>query len=46
MEALGLREKDLLKIFYEELKKPNGMIICTGPTGSGKTTPSMPFCKN
>jgi type IV pilus assembly protein PilB len=34
---LGLRE-DLLKIFKREIKKPNGMIIVTGPTGSGKTT--------
>lgn len=37
MEALGLR-KDLLEIFRREIKRPNGMIIVTGPTGSGKTT--------
>jgi len=37
VEALGLRE-DLSKIFNKEIKKPNGMIIVTGPTGSGKTT--------
>jgi len=37
IEALGLR-KDLGKIFEKEIKKPNGMIIVTGPTGSGKTT--------
>jgi len=37
IEDLGLR-KDLLKIFQREIKKPNGMIIVTGPTGSGKTT--------
>jgi len=37
MEALGLR-KDLIEIFDKEIKKPNGMIIVTGPTGSGKTT--------
>ncbi len=42
MEALGLRE-DMLKLFYEELKKPTGMIICTGPTGSGKTTTLYAF---
>lgn len=37
VEALGLR-KDLEETFNKELKKPNGMIIVTGPTGSGKTT--------
>ena len=37
LEELGLRE-DILKIFKKEIKKPNGMIIVTGPTGSGKTT--------
>jgi type II secretory ATPase GspE/PulE/Tfp pilus assembly ATPase PilB-like protein len=37
IEALGLR-KDLVEVFKREIKKPNGMIIVTGPTGSGKTT--------
>ena len=37
IDGLGLR-KDLYKIFEKEIKKPNGMIIVTGPTGSGKTT--------
>lgn len=37
IEVLGLR-KDLVEIFKREIKKPNGMIIITGPTGSGKTT--------
>lgn len=37
IEALGLR-KDLVEIFSKEIKKPNGMFIVTGPTGSGKTT--------
>ncbi len=34
---LGLRQ-DLTNIFKKEIKRPNGMIIVTGPTGSGKTT--------
>ncbi len=37
IEQLGLR-KDLLEILQQEIQKPNGMIIMTGPTGSGKTT--------
>lgn len=37
IEALGLR-KDLVEIFNKEIERPNGMIIVTGPTGSGKTT--------
>lgn len=36
-EALGI-EKQLFEILSKEIKKPNGMIINTGPTGSGKTT--------
>ena len=42
LETLGLR-KDLLEIFDKEIKKPNGMIIVTGPTGSGKTTTLYAF---
>ncbi len=37
IEKLGLRQ-DLLNIFLKEIKRPNGMFIVTGPTGSGKTT--------
>lgn len=44
MESLGLR-KDLLEVFEKEIKKPNGMIIVTGPTGSGKTTTLYAFLK-
>lgn len=36
-EELGI-EKQLFEILSKEIKKPNGMIITTGPTGSGKTT--------
>jgi type IV pilus assembly protein PilB len=31
-------EPDVLKIFHEAIHKPYGMILVTGPTGSGKTT--------
>ena len=44
LETLGLRE-DLLAIFKKEIKRPNGMIIVTGPTGSGKTTTLYAFLK-
>jgi type II secretory ATPase GspE/PulE/Tfp pilus assembly ATPase PilB-like protein len=42
LDALGLR-KDLLSLLKKEIKKPNGMIIVTGPTGSGKTTTLYAF---
>ena len=37
LEDIGLRGKNL-EIMKEELEKPQGMILSTGPTGSGKTT--------
>lgn len=37
LEALGFSEGDQKKIL-EAMRKPNGMILATGPTGSGKTT--------
>lgn len=37
IDQLGLRE-DIKEVFEKEIKRPNGMIIVTGPTGSGKTT--------
>lgn len=36
-EALGLRPEQF-SILDREIKKPNGLILTTGPTGSGKTT--------
>ena len=37
MDRLGLREDDT-HIFRQLIARPNGIIIVTGPTGSGKTT--------
>jgi type II secretory ATPase GspE/PulE/Tfp pilus assembly ATPase PilB-like protein len=37
LESLGLREDDL-KILNQAIYSPNGLILNTGPTGSGKTT--------
>jgi len=36
-EELGLRGQ-AFDVLMEEIQRPNGMIITTGPTGSGKTT--------
>jgi type II secretory ATPase GspE/PulE/Tfp pilus assembly ATPase PilB-like protein len=44
LDDLGLRD-DLYKTFQKEIEKPNGMIIVTGPTGSGKTTTLYAFLK-
>lgn len=44
LEDLGL-EKHALEAIDRELKRPNGMIINTGPTGSGKTTTLYAFLK-
>lgn len=37
LESLGLSEYNL-KLLKEALKNPNGVILTSGPTGSGKTT--------
>jgi len=44
MEELGI-EPNLLNILLKEIKKPNGMLLNTGPTGSGKTTTLYAFLK-
>src|SRR3989344_5267758 len=44
LEDLGIPPK-LMKIFEHEMSKPNGMILTTGPTGSGKTTTLYAFLK-
>ena len=37
VEKLGIRKQNLERILHEA-KKPNGVFLNTGPTGSGKTT--------
>lgn len=44
LEKLGIREDDL-KIIEKQLEKPTGMVLTTGPTGSGKTTTLYAFIK-
>ena len=44
LEELGIHPK-LLAIIVPQLTKPNGMILNTGPTGSGKTTTLYAFLK-
>jgi type IV pilus assembly protein PilB len=44
LEALGLEEKLRARI-EREVSKPNGMILTTGPTGSGKTTTLYAFLR-
>lgn len=42
LEELGLRP-DMLELIKAQLGKPNGAILTTGPTGSGKTTTLYAF---
>jgi type IV pilus assembly protein PilB len=37
LDKLGMREDDLVQI-RQLIRRPNGVVIVTGPTGSGKTT--------
>ncbi|MGD0141310.1 MAG: GspE/PulE family protein [Tepidisphaeraceae bacterium] len=37
IQSLGFEEEDY-KIFQKIIKRPNGIFLVTGPTGSGKTT--------
>lgn len=42
LEDLGM-QTNLFDLIMREIKKPNGMILITGPTGSGKTTTLYAF---
>jgi type IV pilus assembly protein PilB len=42
LEKMGIEPK-LFEIFMKEIKKPHGLILLTGPTGSGKTTTLYSF---
>ena len=44
LEQLGI-EKRTLDILIEQISKPNGMLLITGPTGSGKTTTLYAFMR-
>lgn len=44
LEQLGINDH-LLKVLMHEIEKPNGMMLNTGPTGSGKTTTLYAFLK-
>ncbi|MBY0328811.1 GspE/PulE family protein, partial [Patescibacteria group bacterium] len=44
LDELGI-SAPLYEIFMKEIKKPNGLILLTGPTGSGKTTTLYAFLK-
>jgi type IV pilus assembly protein PilB len=42
LEDMGIEAK-MFEVFMREIKKPNGLILLTGPTGSGKTTTLYSF---
>jgi type IV pilus assembly protein PilB len=44
IEELGI-ENRTLTVLMEQIRRPNGMLLITGPTGSGKTTTLYAFMK-
>lgn len=44
IEDLGIQERTL-NVLMEQINRPNGMLLITGPTGSGKTTTLYAFLK-
>lgn len=45
LNDLGLRQDDQ-EVVKDAIKRPNGMVLVTGPTGSGKTTTLYAFLKD
>lgn len=44
LESLGMQPR-FLRLMRKEINRPNGLILNTGPTGSGKTTTLYSFLK-
>jgi len=44
LDELGI-SAPMYEIFMREIQKPNGLVLLTGPTGSGKTTTLYAFLK-
>ncbi len=44
LEEMGIQES-LYEIMMRDIKKPNGLVLLTGPTGSGKTTTLYAFLR-
>jgi type II secretory ATPase GspE/PulE/Tfp pilus assembly ATPase PilB-like protein len=44
IEELGIQDRTL-GVLMEQIRRPNGMLLITGPTGSGKTTTLYAFMK-
>lgn len=42
LEEMGIND-DVYQVMTNEIRKPNGLILITGPTGSGKTTTLYAF---
>ena len=42
--ALGIHPT-IMEVFQKHIKRPNGLVLVTGPTGSGKTTTLYSFLK-
>jgi len=44
LEQLGIQDRTLA-VLLKQIQRPNGMLLITGPTGSGKTTTLYAFMK-